>query len=94
MCVVALCFILGVVKHTYSEEVTKTVEQTAMEHQECLDLANHLRPAVKQLIPRQRSEYGFSETTTQFPVTEQAANIDEVPVHNLCIERYCGADAN
>ena len=66
----------------------------AMEHQECLDLANHLRPAVKQLIPRQRSEYGFSETTTQFPVTEQAANIDEVPVHNLCIERYCGADAN
>ena len=89
----ALCFILGVVKHTYSEEVTKTVEQTAMEHQECLDLANHLRPAVKQLVSHQRSDYGFSETTSQFPVTQQAANIDQVPAHNLPMESYCGADA-
>ena len=30
---------------------------------------------------------------SQFPVTQQAANIDEVPVHNLSMESYCGADA-
>ena len=50
-------------------------------------------PAVQQLISRQRADYGFSETTSQFPVTQQAANIDEVPAHNLPMESYSGADA-
>ena len=84
----------GVIKHTYGEEVVRKVKEVYLNYKdECLDLANHLRPAIQKLIARQRADYGFSETTAQFPVTEQTANIDEVPIHNLPMESYCGADA-
>ena len=72
-----------VIKHTYTEEVVANVKK----------LAHHIRPALQTVIACQRRAYGFISTETEFPVTEQADNIDEVPVHNIEMESYCGMTA-
>ena len=46
---------------------------------------------MKEVLARQRRDYGISEDyPEEFPVFDQAANIDDTPVHNLAMERQCG----
>lgn len=48
-------------------------------------------PELRTVLARQRRDYGISEEfPAQYPVEEQAANIDEAPVHNLDAERNFG----
>ena len=43
------------------------------------------------MLARQRRDYRISEDfPVQFPVDEQAPQIDNTPVHNLAMERQCG----
>ena len=58
---------------------------------DCLKLANFVLPMIKNTIISQRgSEYGFSSEPSDFPILEQAKNIDDVPENNLHMESYCG----
>ena len=47
---------------------------------------------LQQVLARQRRDYGIDEETfpQQYPVEEQASNIDDTPVHNTGMERQCG----
>ena len=90
--------ISDVITHTYTEAVAETVQKFA--NQDSLDLAtldlitlDHIRPATQTVIASQRRDYGFITKETEFPITEQADYIDEVPVHNLKMQNTCGATA-
>ena len=41
----------------------------------------------------QRKSYGIGNTSSDFPIVLQAKNINDVPVHNLNMENYCGKDS-
>jgi hypothetical protein len=38
----------------------------------------------------QRRDYEFSDVEANFPVKNQASHIDDVPIHNIAMEQYCG----
>ena len=44
------------------------------------------------VLARQRRDYGIDEELfpPQYPVMQQAANIDDTPVNNIACERTCG----
>ena len=83
-----------VVNHTYSTEVTEAVHNYAETMiNDAVQLINYLRPGILKILKQQRKEY-YLQNETEFPVKKQAENIDDVPVHNLGMERYCGKDAS
>ena len=49
-------------------------------------------PELRTVLARQRRDYGLDKETfpPTFPVEEQATNIDDTPVHNISMERFCG----
>ena len=49
-------------------------------------------PQLRTVLARQRRDYGIDEESfeMQYPVFDQAAKIDETPVHNIGMERQCG----
>ena len=56
-----------------------------------MELTNLIIPGLRTVLARQRRDYGISEDfPAQFPVDEQAPQIDNTPVHNLAMERQCG----
>ena len=80
------------VKDSYGEEVLEAVKNIAKNcEKEVISLANLCLPELRTVLARQRRDYGISEEfPAQFPVEQQAANIDEAPVHNLDAERNFG----
>ena len=80
------------VKKSYGDSVTKVISETVLEHKDdAVKLVNLILPEMKQVLARQRRDYGLSEEfPAEFPVFEQAAKIDDTPVHNLAMERQCG----
>ena len=48
-------------------------------------------PELKTVLARQRQDYGISEAfQPQYPVEDQAANVDDTPVINIAMEWLCG----
>lgn len=81
------------VKISYREEVLQGVTEVAREHKdEVIKLASVMLPHLRTVLARQRRDYGIDEKKfpAQYPVEEQAHNIDQTPVHNLAAERACG----
>ena len=81
------------IKKNYKEEVLNSVTDIAEEHkEEVYKLANLMLPHLQTVLARQRRDYGIDEESFEmdFPVFDQAAKIDETPVHNIGMERQCG----
>ena len=80
------------VKKSYGEEVLEAVKNITKKcEKEVISLANLCLPELRTVLARQRRDYGISEDfPAQYPVEQQAANIDEAPVHNLDAERNFG----
>ncbi|QQP53027.1 Hypothetical protein FKW44_005350 [Caligus rogercresseyi] len=81
------------VKKTYTEEVLNSVSDVAAEHlDEVKKLTDLMLPHLKTVLARQRRDYGIDEETfpMDYPVSEQASNIDGTPVHNIGMVRQCG----
>lgn len=80
------------VKKSYGEDVLVAVMNIAREYEEeVVSLANLCLPELRTVLARQRRDYGISEEfPPQYPVEQQAANIDQAPVHNLDAERRFG----
>ncbi|KAK1878430.1 Dihydroorotate dehydrogenase B (NAD(+)) catalytic subunit [Dissostichus eleginoides] len=81
------------VKKTYTEEVLNSVSDVAAEHlDEVKKLTDLMQPHLQTVLARQRRDYGIDEENfpMDYPVSEQASNIDDTPVHNIGMERQCG----
>ena len=77
---------------SYGEAVVQAVRDTAEENmKECVTLLNLCLPEMRTVLARQRRDYGISdEFEPEFPVFDQAANVDDTPVNNIAMERVCG----
>ena len=81
------------VKESYGEDVLLSVAEVASQHkEEVMKLSKLMLPEMRKVLARQRRDYGISDEDfpAQYPVEEQAANIDDTPVHNIGMERQCG----
>ena len=81
------------VKNNYKPEVLNSVSEMTNEYMEdVVKLTNLMLPHLQQVLARQRRDYGIDEESfpQQYPVEEQASNIDDTPVHNIGMERQCG----
>ena len=81
------------VKVSYKQEVLSVVTRVASEHKEdVINLAKGILPHLRTVLARQRRDYGIDEERfpAEYPVEQQAVNIDQTPVHNLAAERACG----
>ena len=81
------------VKENYGKEVLKVVSELAEDHiEDVRKLTNLMLPELQTVLARQRKDYGIDqdEYEMEYPVFEQAENIDETPVHNIDMERQCG----
>lgn len=74
---------------SYNEDVVNVVIENAEEHKsDVVKLANFILPELRTVLARQRKDYGLSdEFPEEYPVNEQASNVDDTPVHNLAMER-------
>ena len=85
--------LLGGVKESYGEEVLETVTSVAEEYKkEVVKLAGLMLPELREVLARQRRDYGIDEELfpPQFPVEQQADNIEDAPTHNMAGERDHG----
>ena len=81
------------VRKTYGLDVVESVVVAAKEYEEeVVRLGNLTMTELRIVLARQRRDYGIDQELfpAEFPVLEQAANIDDTPVHNLGMERSCG----
>ena len=81
------------VKENYGKEVLKAVSDLAEDHiDDVRKLTNLMLPELQTVLARQRKDYGIDqdEYEMEYPIFEQAENIDETPVHNIGMERQCG----
>ena len=81
------------VKKNYGLEVVDSVVQIAKEYmEEAKMVANLSMVELRIVLARQRRDYGIDEEMfpADFPVLEQAVNIDDTPVTNVGMERSCG----
>ena len=85
--------LFNAVKKSYGEDVLMSVTDVAEQHKgEVMKLTKLLLPEMRKVLARQRRDYGIDEDAfpAQYPVEEQADNIDDTPVHNIGMERQCG----
>ena len=73
------------VKTSYDVDVVAAVKDVAEQNlEQCIELANLIMPEIRIVLGRQRRDYNLcDEFKPQYPVHEQAENIDDTPVHNL-----------
>ena len=84
----------NVIKYVYHQEVVEVIKQyNSQLKNECLQLANFILPKIQDVLQSQRKSYGIGNTSSDFPIGLQAKNINDVPVHNLNMENYCGKDS-
>ena len=76
----------------YGKGVVAAVRDTAQDHiEDCVGLLNLIFPAMQKCLAKQRRDYSLSdEFPAEYPVFDQAKNIDDTPVHNLAMENQCG----
>ena len=81
------------VKESYGLDVVECVAQIAKQYQEeVIMVANLTMQEARIVLARQRRDYGKDVDLfpPQYPVMEQAENIDDTPVNNIGCERTCG----
>ena len=61
--------------------------------EDCINFVNFIRPELADLLVQQLNDYGIVDGPREFPIEEQADDIDEIPIHNFAMENYCGKDA-
>ena len=78
-----------VVNKSYGSSVVLAIKQMATDNMEdAIKLANLVLADMKEVLARQRRDYGISEDyPEEYPVFDQAFNIDDTPVHTLAMER-------
>ena len=77
-------------KSSYGTNVIDVVKSFSAEFgEEGISLVNFMLPKLRQVLGRQRRDYCLDQTAfpAQFPVEQQAENIDDCPVTNLEMER-------
>ena len=76
----------------YGKGVVAAVRDTAQDHiEDCVGLLNLIFPAMQKCLAKQRRDYSLSdEFPAEYPVFDQAKNVDDTPVHNLAMENQCG----
>ena len=78
------------VKKSYGEKVLKSVVAVGQEYTvDVVYLINLMLPELSRCLAKQRRDYSLDLETfpVEFPVEEQASNIDDTPVNNLDMER-------
>ena len=81
------------VKSSYGEDVMNVVTGFSAEiGEDGVGLVNLMLPKLRQVLGRQRRDYCLDEEAfpAQYPVEQQAENVDDCPVTNLEMERFCG----
>ena len=81
------------VKKSYGMTVLQAVIQVAENHEDdVLLLVNYILPLLGDTLAKQRRDYCLAPEfyPPQFPVEEQASNIDDTPTNNLDMERLMG----
>ena len=81
------------VKMSYGEDVVDALIQVVSDNaDEVIKLTNLMLPELKTVLARQRRDYGLDQENfpAQFPVENQATNLDDTPVHNIGMERFHG----
>ena len=81
------------VKESYGVEVLEVVKDVGEEQvEDVVILVNHMLPELAITLARQRKDYGLDteKFPAQYPIAEQASNIDDTPVNNMDMERLMG----
>ena len=81
------------VKKDYGIDVILSITEIVNSNiTDCISLANKILPQLANTLAMQRGKfYGFGDFPKEFTVFEQCEHIDLTPVHNLEMERQCGA---
>ena len=85
--------LLKAVKDSYGPSVVESVIQVAQEQEDdVVLLINHILPHLGSTLSKQRRDYGLDSELypAQFPIEEQAKNIDDTPTNNMDMERLMG----
>ena len=81
------------VKSSYGVAVVEAVSRFKLEvGEEAARLVNLVLPEFRKTLARQRRDYGLDPEAfpAEFPVEQQCKNVDDCPVTNLEMERFCG----
>ena len=81
------------VKKSYGLNVINTVTSYSESYgEDAVKLVNMMREDLRTVLGRQRRDYGLDQERfpVEFPVEQQAENVDDCPVTNLDMERACG----
>ena len=81
------------VKKNYKAEVLDSVSGLVKGYmKEVVRLSNLMLPHLQTVLARQRRDYGLDEEAfpMEYQVSEKTLNIDQIPVHNIGMERQCG----
>ena len=80
------------VRASYGVGVVEAMEEMTTQYlEDCIKIANFIMPELLVILARQRRDYGLSIAfPAQFPIEDQASNIDDTPVSNMAMERICG----
>ena len=78
------------VKKSYGEKVLEVVREEQVE--DVVMLINHMLPELATTLARQRRDYGLNSDKfpAQYPIEEQAKNINDTPTNNMDMERMMG----
>ena len=85
--------LFNAVKESYTQEVVEVVvEQAKLYREEVVKLTKLTMVEMKQVLARQRRDYGIDEELfpAQYPVMDQNDNIGDTVVTNIGMERSCG----
>ena len=81
------------VKKSYGLTLLKSVVEVGREFkEEVMYLINLMLPELGRCLAKQRRDYSFDTQSfpVEYPVEEQAVNIDDTPANNLDMERLVG----
>ena len=81
------------VKKSYGSIVVESLTNLSAEYgEDAAKLVNMLLPEMRKVLGRQRRDYGLDQAAfpVEFLVEKQAENVDDCPVTNLEMERFCG----
>ena len=80
------------VNNAYGPDVVAAISDIASKYMEdCIKLSNFIMLKLKMILVIQKRDYGLCQVfPAQYPVNEQASNIDDTPVANMAMESLCG----
>ena len=81
------------VKKSYGRNVINSVTSYSEDYgEDAVKLVNIMLPGLRTVLGRQRRDYSLDQEAypAEFPVEQQAENVDDCPVTNLEMERFCG----